>query len=286
MQLHTKALTIGYKLNSSVKLLENVTISGNTYEIIALLGLNGTGKSTLIKTLLKLLNPLKGEICINNININTFTANKLAKTISYVSTEIAVVTDMRVHEMVELGRTPYSGWMGVLSNTDYEKVEEAINLLDIKHLKNKKITAISDGERQRVMIARALAQDTPFIILDEPTAFLDLLHKYDLIIQLKNLAHLLGKCIIFSTHDLNIAFKIADKIWLLHQHQIEEGAPEDLIYQKIPQQIFKNERIFFDADKTDIVFYRNNFNHISVINESRNPEKTEINFYSGLVINL
>lgn len=253
-KIKINALSIGYPNGHKTgkALLSDLNLSCKKGEIIGLIGRNGTGKSTLLKTMAGLLKPLGGEIKINDTNLKIFHRKELARRISFVSTEVPVVQSLKVIELVCLGRYPYTDWTGRLTKTDWDIVRLSAEQVGIGNIADKIISEISDGERQRTMIARALAQDTEIIILDEPTAFLDLPNRYEILRLLNHLAAEKGKTIIFSTHDLSIALHEADKIWLLHNENIYAGAPEDLIIQKGFIKLFENSTLEFDDDKGEI----------------------------------
>jgi iron complex transport system ATP-binding protein len=193
------------------------------------MGRNGSGKSTLLRTIAGLMNGLQGEIWILGKTLGAYSRRELARIMGYVSTEVVKVPGLSVENLVELGRYPHTNWLGKLNSSDREVVEHALDLTSLQALRNRDLDELSDGERQRAMIARTLAQDTRILTLDEPTAFLDLSHRYEIIDLLGNLARDHGKTVIYSTHDLQIALRQADKIWLIHRRELLEGAPEDLV---------------------------------------------------------
>lgn len=275
MFLQTKNLQIGYSNIKKQAVLSNLNLSAKKGEIIGLLGPNGSGKSTLLKTFIKLLTPLGGSVYINKKDVNYYLREEYAKTISFVSTEIIRVPNMTVFDLVSLGRFPYTNWAGKLSPVDKNIIEESIQLVNLEHLKNKNIIEISDGERQRAMIARTLAQDTNMIILDEPTAFLDLIHRYQLINLLKQLSHNQNKTIIFSTHDLNIAIREVDKIWLAGDHTIIEGAPEDLILNDSFKKVFNHSSIIFDKSTGDFEFKHKKTKTINLLFDNEIEKATQ-----------
>ena len=246
--LQTEDLTIGFKGRdgSDGIIFENINVSAGKAELVALFGPNGIGKSTLLRNLVRLQLPVSGEIFLFNQSIRSFSRTRLARKLGYVSTETIYINNLRVYDLVSLGRYPYTGLMGRLDREDHEKVNDAINMVSIQHLRNKFIHQLSDGERQRAMIARTLAQDTDIIILDEPTAFLDLPNKYEVVHLLRNLAREREKTIIFSTHDLNIAIQEAGKIWLMLEDTIIQGAPEDLILDGSFGKMFVNTSLSFN----------------------------------------
>lgn len=249
--LETKDLSIGYhgKKNQDKIIFGNINLKATKAELVALLGANGIGKSTLLRNLVKLQNPLSGEIIIFDRNIQSFSRNEMARKVGYVSTEIIQVNNLKVYELVALGRYPHTGWMGGLGHKDSEKVEEAIEMVGLNNLRGKNINQLSDGERQRTMIARTLAQDTELIVLDEPTAFLDMPNKYETVHLLHRLAKEKNKTIIFSTHDLSIAIQEADKLWLMLDNSILQGAPEDLILKGSFGQLFEKSKLRFNSEK-------------------------------------
>jgi iron complex transport system ATP-binding protein len=206
-----------------------VATTACTGELIAVMGRNGCGKSTLLRTIAGLMDPLQGEVHILSNMLAAYSRKELARIMGYVSTEVVRVPGLSVEGLVALGRYPHTNWLGKLGSSDQEVIERALNLTSLQALRNRDLDELSDGERQRAMIARTLAQDTRILILDEPTAFLDLSHRYEIIDLLGNLAQDHGKTVIYSTHDLQIALQQADKIWLIHRQDMLEGAPEDLV---------------------------------------------------------
>ena len=249
-----KSLSIGYTEagKTQKRIFSDLNLACRKGEIVGLIGRNGSGKSTLLKTLAGLLKPLYGNIFINDLDINRFSRRELARQISFVSTEVPVIPNLSVSELVGLGRYPYTDWTGRLTKEDMQRVHTSIEQVDVEYISGKPISEISDGERQRAMIARALAQDTDIMILDEPTAFLDLPNRYEILRLLNHLATEREKTILFSTHDLSIAFHETDKIWLLLNDSILTGAPEDLIINKGFFKLFENSSLKFDLDKGEI----------------------------------
>jgi iron complex transport system ATP-binding protein len=213
-------------------------------ELIALVGANGIGKSTLLRTIVNLLPPLSGKLFINGKSQNEIKREEYSTLLSFVSTEPVRVSNLSVYQLVTLGRFPYTNWLGKITGIDKEIIEESLELVNLMQLENLSIDEISDGERQRAMIARALSQNTPIILLDEPTAYLDLINKYDIVQILRDLAHTKQKTIIFSTHELNIALSQVDKIWLIDKNEVKQGAPEDLIFDNSISQLFGNKLEF------------------------------------------
>ena len=246
--VNIRGLSIGYKTKSDTKIVAQgicTTIYGG--ELTCLLGANGVGKSTLLRTLSAFQPKLAGEIEIRGKEIERYTDKELSTTIGVVLTEKCDVRNMMARELVEMGRSPYTGFWGVLNKEDRRIVEESIALVRIENLASRMIHTLSDGERQKVMIAKALAQQTPIIFLDEPTAFLDFPSKVEIMQLLHRLTRETDKTIFLSTHDLELALQIADKIWLMdRQHGITIGTPEDLALDGHLSNFFARKGIVFD----------------------------------------
>ena len=267
--LKIKNLEIGYQLKRNTRniLFKDINLSGNSGELIALVGKNGIGKSTLLRNIAGLQQAIHGDILFLDKSREHYTRNEFACLISFVSTEILNVSNLSVFDLVSLGRFPHTNWFGKLKDQDITKSVYALEMVGMKDFIHKNINEISDGERQRVMIARTLAQDTKMIVLDEPTAFLDLPNKYEIVHLLNILSKQEDKTIIFSTHDLNIAIQEADKIWLMLDDKIVEGAPEDLILNETFNRIFDNSNLNFDKVKGDFRMCRKHTEKIGLIGE-------------------
>lgn len=221
----------------------------NSGELTCLLGANGVGKSTLLRTLSAFQPKLSGEIRIQGKEIGSYTDKQLSKVISVVLTEKCDIRNMTSVELIGLGRSPYTGFWGTLSKEDKEVVDHAINLVGISHLAHRMVHTLSDGERQKVMIAKALAQETPVIFLDEPTAFLDFPSKVEMMQLLHQLSRQTDKTIFLSTHDLELALQIADKIWLMDKvNGVTIGTPEDLSLDGTLSSFFARKGIVFDLE--------------------------------------
>ncbi len=216
-------------------------------ELVALVGRNGIGKSTLIKTINGLLRPLSGSVEVMGTNIAYMHRHKRSRVLSYVPSEPVRVPNLCIRDFVAVARFPYVGWSNSLSSGDWEMVHYALSLVGIEHLAHRDITTVSDGERQRAMIAFALAQDTKVILLDEPTAFLDLPNKYEMVRLLSHLANHKQKAIIYSTHDLQGAINEADIIWMMLESGFVSGAPEDLALSKQFDKLLANTQVEFDT---------------------------------------
>ncbi|WP_264525124.1 ABC transporter ATP-binding protein [Flavobacterium sp. N502536] len=252
--LKTTNLSIGYKSKKGVvTIAENLNLSLTSGKLISLIGANGIGKSTLLRTITGIQHPLSGQVFLNDKNISSYRPLALAQNLSLVLTEKLPPSNLSVFELVALGRQPYTNWIGTLSETDIEKVHEALQLTQIEHLAQKKHFEISDGQLQKVLIARALAQDTPLIILDEPTTHLDLLHKVSLFKLLKKLTEETQKCILFSTHDIDLAIQLSDEMIIMTSELVVQDAPCNLISKGSFETLFKDEHIVFDAEKGKFV---------------------------------
>lgn len=243
-------LSIGYKSRQSVKIVaENINAAVQSGELTCLLGANGIGKSTLLRTLSAFQPKLSGEILFRGSKIETYTEKSLAMLVSVVLTEKLDLKNMVVRDLVGLGRSPYTGFWGKLTPKDNEEIDRAIALVKIENLAHRMVHTLSDGERQKAMIAKALAQKTSIILLDEPTAFLDFPSKVEMMQLLHRLSRETQKTIFLSTHDLELALQIADKIWLMDDRaHIHIGTPEDLSLNGNLSNFFARKGIIFDKD--------------------------------------
>ena len=217
-------------------------------ELITVLGKNGIGKSTLLRTIAKVQKPLNGAVVIKNKNLENYTNQELSTSLSMVLTEKLPESQLTVFELVALGKQPYTNWIDKLSETDLEKTNWAIKQTEIQHLKNKRFYELSDGQLQRVLIARALAQDTEIIILDEPTAHLDLHHTIKIFSLLKDLVEKTNKTIILSSHEVNLSIKFADNIVLFTDSKIYTGTSSELIEKSAFENLFPNEIVNFNRN--------------------------------------
>jgi len=252
--LTTSNLSIGYKVKTSITTIaENLNLNLQEAKLIALIGANGIGKSTLLRTITGIQKPISGTVSLNEKNIHELDSLTLAQNLSVVLTEKLPPSNLSVWELIALGRQPYTNWIGKLTDNDITKVNEAIELTQIGHLATKKHYEISDGQLQIVLIARALAQDTPLIILDEPTTHLDLLHKVALFKLLKKLTQETGKCILFSTHDIDMAIQLSDEIIIMTPETVIQDQPCNLIMKGSFNTLFKDEHIVFDSEKGKFV---------------------------------
>lgn len=244
-------LSIGYLYKKHHRVVAS-DINANIYpgELTCLLGANGVGKSTLLRTLSAFQSKLAGNILIEGKEIDAYTDKQLARVISVVLTEKCDLRNMLVSELIGLGRSPYTGFWGTLSKEDEAIVEQAAHLVGIDHLLRRMVHTLSDGERQKVMIAKALAQETPIIFLDEPTAFLDFPSKIEMMQLLLRLSRETQKTIFLSTHDLELALQIADRIWLMNRENgLTVGTPEDLALDGSLCRFFHRKGVLFNPDR-------------------------------------
>lgn len=240
-------LSIGYASKKhTTTVASNLNIDLKPGNMVGLLGKNGIGKSTLLRTLTKVQPALGGKVFINNENLETLSNVELAKTLSLVLTERLPDSSLTVFELVALGRQPFTNWIGYLTNDDLEIIHTAFEKTNTQHLMDSKCYELSDGQLQKVLIARALAQDTPLIILDEPTAHLDLHHTVNTFSLLKNLAKEFQKTIIISTHETNLALQLADELWLMSPDRFVSGKTDELIETNELNQLFESKLIRFD----------------------------------------
>ncbi len=248
--LSTSNLSIGYKTKKvAVTIAQDLNLTFDSGKLIALIGANGIGKSTLLRTITGIQSPLAGSVFLKGKSISTYRPLDLAQSLSLVLTEKLPPSNLSVFELVALGRQPYTNWVGNLTPEDIVKVNEALTLTQIEHLTSKRHFEISDGQLQKVLIARALAQDTPLIILDEPTTHLDLLHKVSLFKLLKKLTQETHKCILFSTHDIDLAIQLSDEMIIMTPETVMQDEPCNLISKGSFNTLFKDEHIVFDAEK-------------------------------------
>ncbi len=226
--IKTKELTIGYK-NSGKSVLSNININESEGNFISLLGENGSGKSTLLKTLTGLLKPISGEIELGNHSLTTLATRERSKILSVVLTERYISGNLSVEELVSMGRYPYQSWNIKMTEEDTKIVNEALEKCELEDIRTESIHELSDGQKQKALIARAVAQNTTFLFLDEPTNHLDIKNKYTIIKLLKELSTQ-GKKILMTTHDIDLASKFCDQLWLIDKERnVVCGNPEELI---------------------------------------------------------
>lgn len=247
-QLTATQLEIGYHQGTeTTTVAQNLDCSLSGGEFVCLLGPNGSGKSTLIRTLAGMQAPLSGELRLRGKILNKIAPRERARAVSVVLTETMPTGMMDAYSMVSLGRHPYSGWFGGLTAQDRERIEWAINAVGATDLAHRQVAELSDGERQKVSIARALAQEAKLMLLDEPTAFLDLPRRVELMSILRNLAHRENLALLLSTHDLDLALRFADRLWLMTaEGKLIQGVPEALALNGEFAEVFASENIDWD----------------------------------------
>ena len=229
MQITLSHLSVGYKVGHAVVSDINLTLQSG--KLACLIGENGVGKSTLLKTLTGFLPKLEGSLLLDGKDISEFSQRALARQISIVLTQKPDVQNLTVEEIIGLGRSPYTGFFGKLHANDQQIVDESITAVGIEKLKNRMIQTLSDGERQKVMIAKALAQQTPVIFLDEPTAFLDFSSKVETFQLLQRMAHEMGKLVLLSTHDLELAVRFSDTLLQVNGDGLRTVSNEEVTHQ-------------------------------------------------------
>jgi iron complex transport system ATP-binding protein len=245
--LEVKDLSVGYKTNKKELIVsEGINFSLEKGTLIGLVGSNGIGKSTLLRTLAGMQTTLKGTISVNSTDLNSISAIQLANKLSIVLTEAPASRNLSVLELISLGRQPYTNWVGKLSGMDKKIIQKAIKATETESIVHQKCYELSDGQLQRVMIARALAQDTPLILLDEPTTHLDLYHRAYILKLLKKLTSENGKTILYSTHEIDLAIQLSDTLLVMTPGKVHFNTPEKLIEEGCFETLFPKETIRFD----------------------------------------
>ncbi|SHM72696.1 ABC transporter ATP-binding protein [Polaribacter sp. KT 15] len=245
--ISTENLNIGYQHKKQDKIvLSDINLSLEKGELVCVLGKNGIGKSTLLRTLSKVQKPISGHINLEGKKLSTYKEYELSKKLSLVLTERLPESQLTVYELIALGRQPHTNWLDTLTSNDTKKIDLAISQTEISHLKDKRFYELSDGQLQRVLIARALAQDTEVIILDEPTAHLDMHQTLNIFALLKKLVLETKKTIIISSHEINLALKMTDKIILLKENEVQFGTTEKLIKSNAFDNLFPNNLLIFN----------------------------------------
>ncbi|MBL8154426.1 MAG: ABC transporter ATP-binding protein [Anaerolineae bacterium] len=248
--LQTHALAVGYAVprHAPKVVLDGIDVALHAGELVCLIGPNGAGKSTLLRTLAGMQPALHGTVHLLDQDVRGLTPAERARRLSLVLTERVDAGMMTAYALVALGRYPYTGWMGRLTTEDEATVHEAIQAVGAAELSGRYLSELSDGERQKIMIARALAQQPALMLLDEPTAFLDLPRRAELMGLLRRLARETQRAILLSTHDLDLALRSADRVWLLPRGgPLTVGAPEDLVLTGAFESAFRSEGVVFDA---------------------------------------
>lgn len=244
-----ESLVIGFITGNRKKiLLPPLSARAEKGELISVIGKNGIGKSTLLRSLAGIQDTLGGKIIYNGKELAGYQGSELARLTGYISTEQIKVSNMTVYDLVALGRFPHTNWIGTLDQEDISVISEAMKKTSVLEYSDKYVAELSDGERQRAMIARLLAQDAGIFLMDEPTAFLDIRSKFEIIHLLHGLSHSAGKTIIFTTHDLDLALRHSDKMWLISDSGIKEGAPEDLMIGGMFDHLFESSVVRFNSE--------------------------------------
>ncbi len=247
--LRAEELSIGYKSGKQVsEIARNISFNLNRGELTGIIGANGIGKSTLLRTLSGIQPVLSGTVILEQKSLNKYTHTELAREISLVLTEQPPSKNLTVAETIALGRQPYTNWIGNLTENDMLKIQEAITLLDLENIRHRKCYTLSDGQLQKVMIARAIAQDTAVIILDEPTTHLDVYHKTYILKLLKDLAHRTRKSILYSSHEIDLSIQLCDKMLVMTEKRADFGTPFHLIEKGSFQHLFPPGLIEFDCN--------------------------------------
>ncbi len=236
-------ITLGY---GNRTLIEGLTAEVRRGELTALVGRNGTGKSTLLRAIAQLGEVLSGEIVLNGKRLSSLTPADMASMVAFVTTDKVRIANLRCRDVVALGRAPYTNWIGRMQEQDIAIVEESLAAVGMSDYADKTMDRMSDGECQRIMIARALAQQTPIILLDEPTAFLDMPNRYELCTLLRRLAHDEQKCILFSTHELDIALSLCDAIALISPPELHILPTEEMVHSGHIERLFTTGIVSFD----------------------------------------
>ena len=245
--LAVEQLTIGYRRGRHVHTVAiQLQFQASPGQLIALLGPNGCGKSTLLRTLAGMQPPLAGRVLINGHPLASLTPSQRATQLAVVLTE-APDANLIVYDLVATGRYPYTGWFGRTAEEDERVISHALRQTDTQDFAQRPIGTLSDGERQKVMIARAVAQDTPLLVLDEPTAHLDVPNRVAVLQLLLRLAHEHQKIVLLSTHALDLALLMADQLWLMRAGELQAGVPEDMVLRGAVAAVFERDGITFDG---------------------------------------
>ncbi|MBW8245086.1 ABC transporter ATP-binding protein [Muricauda oceani] len=237
-------LSIGY---DSKTVAERINFDLETGMLCGVVGINGIGKSTLLRTLGGFQPKLDGNIRLKGQSLEKYTSSDLSKELSVVLTEQPASKNLTVQELIALGRQPYTNWLGTLTKEDKQQIQTSLKAFLLSELRNNKCHELSDGQLQRVLVARAMAQDTSLILLDEPTTHLDLYHKVQIFKMLQALAHDKQKTILFTTHEIELAIQLCDRILILDGKGNPFGDPCQLIEQKHFDRLFPSEMVQFDA---------------------------------------
>lgn len=249
--LSTKNLSTGYP---NLKVSKNLNLQVEAGRFVCILGKNGSGKSTLLRSLSGLQKPLSGSVSIAQKNIDSYTPEALAKELAVVTTESIPGNLYRVDEFINLGRQIYTNWWGKLQKEDAEVVQYYSKIMRIDNLLEKKFEALSDGQKQRVIITKALVQDTPLLLLDEPTAHLDVHHSMEVFRILQDIAHQKQKTILIATHEIGLASQLADILWLFDRQTLISDTKKNVLQSGLINKIFDTDLVRFNEQKATFEF--------------------------------
>jgi iron complex transport system ATP-binding protein len=250
--LRTEALSVGYRgrRRRDIVVIDGVSLSLREGELVCLIGPNGAGKSTPLRTVAGMQRPLGGQVWLDGKDVHTLSPRELARTVSVVLTERLPASLLTVYQIVSVGRHPYTDWRGTLTPHDHDVIRKAIESVNAQAFIGRQLNELSDGERQRVMLARALAQEPRLLILDEITAFLDLPRRVEIMHLLRELAHQDGHAVLLTTHDLELALRHADTVWLCAAGgRLTVGPPEELVWNGALEHVFASEGLYFDRER-------------------------------------
>jgi iron complex transport system ATP-binding protein len=268
--LRTEDLDIGYAGSRGHRRIvaQGLSLSLFSGEIASIIGPNGVGKSTLIRTVAGLQSPLRGRVYVQDRELDSYTARELARCVSVVLTEQIHVGMLTSLSLVSLGRYPFTDWTGRLSQRDLDVIRWALRSVGAESLAERYVEQLSDGERQKIMIARALAQEPHIILLDEPTAFLDVTRRVEIMDLLRRLTRETVRSILLSTHDLELALRVSDRIFLLSTGgRLTAGAPEDLVLGGSMEEVFQNEGLVFDRERGSFVITQQHRGSVTLLGE-------------------
>lgn len=251
--LTTHDLAVGYVHGKQVTtLLQGLNLTLKQGELVALLGQNGAGKSTLLRALTCATRPVDGGIMLMGNDVSTLSQHERSRIIGLVSTERIMAGALTVTELVGLGRQPHTGFLGRMSDQDHEIVKAALADVGIAHKAQNYVSELSDGERQKAMIAKALAQETPVIVLDEPTAFLDAASRIETMNLLASLAHERDKAILLSTHDISRSLLLTDALWVItKEHTVVTGPTKEMVASSVMDDVFSSQAVRFNPATCD-----------------------------------
>lgn len=250
-KVNISSLSIGYE---NKPLIENINLSSESNKLITIFGRNGQGKSTLLKTISGLLPSLNGQFKYGDIDVFKISELERAKILSIVSTSQTNIGGIIVKDYIAFGRFPYTNWLGLNKKKDLDEIDRAIELCKLEELSDRRYNELSDGEKQKVNIARAIAQNTPLIILDEPTVHLDLINKIEVFKLLKELVEKHSKTIIISTHQIEYALQVCNEVWLINNNKVESLSIGDIINNDKLSEMFNDDLIRFDKASLSFKF--------------------------------